>query len=111
MFLSRCHYQNKKALFTDPIFREGFARDYGILIIILLTKAQDRRNKESAIAHQTFDSPNFSNLPPALVPKKRVGKLSRLSVGMLCTTEVCQLCISTFFPQNNSFVLLRYTKK
>ena len=25
MFLSRCQYQNKKALFTDPIFSEGFA--------------------------------------------------------------------------------------
>ena len=24
-FLSRCQYQNKKALFTDPIFTEGFA--------------------------------------------------------------------------------------
>ena len=24
MFLSRCQYQNKKALFTDPIFSEGF---------------------------------------------------------------------------------------
>ena len=24
-FLSRCQYQNKKALFTDSIFREGFA--------------------------------------------------------------------------------------
>ena len=23
-FLSRCHYQNKKVLFTDPIFSEGF---------------------------------------------------------------------------------------
>ena len=23
-FLSRCQYQNKKALFTDPIFCEGF---------------------------------------------------------------------------------------
>ena len=23
-FLSRCQYQNKKALFTDPIFSEGF---------------------------------------------------------------------------------------
>ena len=42
--------------------------------------------------------PNFSNLLPALDTKKTVGKLSRLSVGMLCTTEVCQLCISTFFP-------------
>ena len=24
-FLGRCQYQNKKALFTDPIFSEGFA--------------------------------------------------------------------------------------
>ena len=24
-FVSRCQYQNKKALFTDPIFTEGFA--------------------------------------------------------------------------------------
>ena len=24
LFLSRCQYQNKKALFTDPIFSEGF---------------------------------------------------------------------------------------
>ena len=24
IFLSRCQYQNKKALFTDPIFSEGF---------------------------------------------------------------------------------------
>ena len=23
-FLSHCQYQNKKALFTDPIFSEGF---------------------------------------------------------------------------------------
>jgi hypothetical protein len=23
-FLSRCQYQNKKVLFTDPIFSEGF---------------------------------------------------------------------------------------
>ena len=26
-FLSRCQYQNKKALFTDPIFSEGFEDD------------------------------------------------------------------------------------
>jgi hypothetical protein len=25
--LSRCQYQNKKALFTDPIFSEGFGFD------------------------------------------------------------------------------------
>ena len=25
--LSRCHYQNKKALFTDPIFSEGFVQE------------------------------------------------------------------------------------
>jgi hypothetical protein len=25
--LSRCQYQNKKALFTDPIFSEGFGID------------------------------------------------------------------------------------
>ena len=25
-FLSNCQYQNKKALFTDPIFSEGFAQ-------------------------------------------------------------------------------------
>ena len=25
-FLSRCQYQNKKDLFTDPIFSEGFGR-------------------------------------------------------------------------------------
>jgi hypothetical protein len=24
VFLSRCQYQNKKALFTEPIFSEGF---------------------------------------------------------------------------------------
>ena len=24
IFLGRCHYQNKKALFADPIFSEGF---------------------------------------------------------------------------------------
>ena len=24
IFLTRCQYQNKKALFTNPIFREGF---------------------------------------------------------------------------------------
>ena len=27
-FLRRCQYQNKKALFTDPIFREGFDWNY-----------------------------------------------------------------------------------
>ena len=27
-FLSRCPYQNKKALFTDSIFRDGFGRDF-----------------------------------------------------------------------------------
>ena len=27
-FLSRCQHQNKKALFTDSIFREGFAPGY-----------------------------------------------------------------------------------
>ena len=27
-FLSRCQYQNKKSLFTDPIFSEGFAPMY-----------------------------------------------------------------------------------
>ena len=26
-FSSRCQYQNKKALFTDPIFSWGFAED------------------------------------------------------------------------------------
>ena len=29
-FLSRCQYQNKKALFTDPIFSEGFGPDFNI---------------------------------------------------------------------------------
>ena len=27
-FLGHCQYQNKKALFTDPIFSEGFDKDY-----------------------------------------------------------------------------------
>jgi hypothetical protein len=30
-FLSRCQYQNKKSLFTDPIFREGFGFDHELL--------------------------------------------------------------------------------
>ena len=28
-FLGRCQYQNKKALFIDPIFSEGFGRNDG----------------------------------------------------------------------------------
>ena len=28
IFLGRCQYQNKKALFTDPIFSEGFDVDW-----------------------------------------------------------------------------------
>ena len=28
-FVSRCQCQNKKALFTDPIFCEGFVSTYG----------------------------------------------------------------------------------
>ena len=31
IFLSRCQYQNKKALFTEPIFSEGFDRFTNIL--------------------------------------------------------------------------------
>ena len=27
-FLGRCQYQNKKALFTDPIFSEGFGCNF-----------------------------------------------------------------------------------
>ena len=27
-FLDHCQYQNKKALFTDPIFSEGFTTGY-----------------------------------------------------------------------------------
>jgi hypothetical protein len=27
-FLSRCQYQTKKALFTDPIFSEGFDKKF-----------------------------------------------------------------------------------
>ena len=27
IFLGRCQYQNKKALFTDPIFSEGFGKN------------------------------------------------------------------------------------
>ena len=27
-FLSRCQYQNKKGLFTDAVFSEGFGNDY-----------------------------------------------------------------------------------
>ena len=27
-FLSHCQYQNKKALFTDPIFSEGFGASF-----------------------------------------------------------------------------------
>jgi hypothetical protein len=27
-FLGCCQYQNKKALFTDPIFSKGFGSDY-----------------------------------------------------------------------------------
>ena len=27
-FSGRCQHQNKKALFTDPIFSEGFCLDY-----------------------------------------------------------------------------------
>ena len=36
-FLGRCQYQNKKAVFTDPIFSEGFAVHY-ILIYIVRSK-------------------------------------------------------------------------
>ena len=28
IFLGRCQYQNKKALFIDPIFSEGFPTNY-----------------------------------------------------------------------------------
>ena len=31
-FLSRCQYQNKKALFTDSIFTDGFAGCYSIFV-------------------------------------------------------------------------------
>ena len=30
IFLSNCQYQNKKALFTDPIFSEGFGLGYAL---------------------------------------------------------------------------------
>ena len=33
IFLSRCQYQNKKALFTDSIFREGFGSHYAAFSI------------------------------------------------------------------------------
>ena len=33
IYLSRCPYQNKKALFTDPIFSEGF----GLMILTVHT--------------------------------------------------------------------------
>ena len=36
-FLSRCQYQNKKALFTDSIFRDGFVPTY-IRYISLFSK-------------------------------------------------------------------------
>ena len=31
--LSRCQYQNKKALFTDLIFREGFGQYFCVFLI------------------------------------------------------------------------------
>ena len=39
IFLGRCSYQNKKALFTDPIFSEGFGNDlstFGIISHVLM---------------------------------------------------------------------------
>jgi hypothetical protein len=33
VFLSRCQYQNKKALFTDPIFSEGFDQFFINLVV------------------------------------------------------------------------------
>ena len=38
-FLSRCQYQNKEALFTDPIFSEGFA------LSLLLSSSHPTGNK------------------------------------------------------------------
>jgi hypothetical protein len=38
--LGRCQYQNKKALFTDPILSEGFDKIYVEVLKILHTEPQ-----------------------------------------------------------------------
>ena len=42
-FLGRCQYQNKKALFTDPIFSEGF----GNIILENILKYRFLKNESS----------------------------------------------------------------
>ena len=48
--LSRCQYQNKKALFTDPIFSEGF----GIYLIASTTSTHEKRKGDKKCKNKTF---------------------------------------------------------
>ena len=49
-FLSPCQYQNKKALFTDPIFSEGF----GIYLIASTTSTHEKRKGDKKCKNKTF---------------------------------------------------------
>ena len=55
----RCQYRNKKALFTDPIFSEGFGPDFDIEFSVTCRAGIcNRRNCPLLLAH----------IPPGLIP-------------------------------------------
>ena len=47
-FLSRCQYQNKEALFTNPIFSEGFGVDYRYTLFYVIVYNHAENDKQCA---------------------------------------------------------------
>ena len=48
IFLSRCQYQNKEALFTNPIFSEGFGVDYRYTLFYVIVYNHAENDKQCA---------------------------------------------------------------
>ena len=46
--LSRCQYQNKEALFTNPIFSEGFGVDYRYTLFYVIVYNHAENDKQCA---------------------------------------------------------------
>ena len=60
IFLSHCQYQNKKALFTDPIFSEGFGPVSNSLRTFDADRSCDKLIEETnfILNEKTFDNPS-----------------------------------------------------
>ena len=77
IFFCRCQYQNKKALFTDPIFSEGFV--YNILLYSCCPNTKSCCGIHAFVSITEPSCPSYKFLDVKNGTISRIGDLTRNS--------------------------------